>query len=574
MRMLPSSPYHTGSRAEFKVFDRLRAAFANRADWHLTALHSLNLPNHAYKRFGEIDFVLVGRPGLFVLEVKGGGVACHQGVWSTINRQGERQTLRESPFRQAESALHALVERLERHLGATLVGRFPIGYGVIFPDCDWDLTGAEWDRALLADARAGRNLERWLEGLFRHWHLRAAQHPDQHPNLRRGVDPGQRPGNHPGQDPGRRADQEPGQRPAARRAGVGAGPGPDPATIATVIDFLRPEVEVAVPLHVQVEEIAERVSALTQDQMRFLDAVDANPRVLCSGGAGTGKTFLALELARRWAATGRQVLLACHSPWLRHWLAERFALPNLTVAVADKAQVAARRAGIEQFDALIVDEGQDLLRLALLDPLDQVLAGGLDQSRWCWFQDINNQAGLFGPPEPEALTLLTSLAPTRIPLTTNCRNTRQIIDLVQRTLGADMGVRGSGDGPEVVTHQAHTEAEASHLLAAEIKRLTGPGGLAPGEITLLSPLPFAQSIAARLPAGLASALILLDEYALRTFPLPALSFAEIAAFKGLENEAIIVIDLPRPTGPLPGHYVALSRARTCLSVIYRDDRRP
>jgi len=570
MRMLPSTPYRTGSRAELKVFDRLRAAFADRADWHLTSLHSLNLPTHAYKRFGEIDFVLVGRPGLFVLEVKGGGVACHQGVWSTINRQGERQTLRESPFRQAESALHALVERLERHLGTAVIDHFPIGYGVIFSDCDWDLTGVEWDRSLLADARAARNLERWLEGLFRYWHQRAEQRPDQHPNLRTGVDPGQRPGNHPGQYSGRRADQHPGECPAARRAGVGAGPGPDPATIAAVIDFLRPEVEVAVPLHVQVEEIAERVSALTQDQMRFLDAVDANPRVLCSGGAGTGKTFLALELARRWAADGRQVLLACHSPWLRHWLAERFALPNLTVAMADKAQVAARRAGLERFDALIVDEGQDLLRLALLDPLDRVLAGGLDQGRWCWFQDLNNQAGLFGPPEPEALALLSGLAPTRIPLTTNCRNTRQIIDLVQRTLGADMGVRGSGDGPAVVAHQARTSAEALRFLHAEIDRLTGPGGLTPGEITLLSPQPFASSLAARLPPALAAGIAVLDEYALRTFPPSRISFAGISAFKGLENEAVIVTDLPRPTAPTPWHYVALSRARTCLSVIYGD----
>lgn len=540
MRMLPSTPYRTESHAELKVFDRLRAAFADRGDWHLTALHSLNLPSHAYKRFGEIDFVLVGRPGLFVLEVKGGGVACHDGLWSTINRHGEQQILRESPFRQAESALHALAARLERHLGAAVAGRFPLGYGVIFPDCDWDLAGAEWDRALLADTRAVRNLESWLTGLFRYWHQRVAQ--------RLGQAPGSRP------DP----------RPDPRWAG------PDPATIATVIDFLRPEVEVAVPLHVQVEEIAERVSALTADQMRFLDAIDANPRVLCSGGAGTGKTFLALELARRWAAAGRQVLLACHSPWLRHWLAERFALPNLTVALADKAQVAARRAGIDRFDALIVDEGQDLLRLALLDPLDRVLTGGLDRGRWCWFQDTNNQAGLFGPAEPDALALLASLSPTRIPLTTNCRNTRQIIALVQHTLGADMGVRGSGDGPAVVSHHAQNEAEAGHLLAVEIDRLTGPGGLAPGEISLLSPLTFSQSSAARLPASRINSLVVLDEYALRRFPPSTLSFAEISAFKGLENEAVIVLDLPRPTVPTPLHYVALSRARTCLTVIYRQ----
>ncbi|MFB1488444.1 MULTISPECIES: NERD domain-containing protein [unclassified Thiocapsa] len=523
--MLPSSPNHTESGAEQKVFDRLKTAFADRPDWHLVALHSLNLPNHDYKRFGEIDFVIVGRPGLYALEVKGGGVACRNGVWTTSGRDDRRGTLRESPFRQAESALHALRKRLERQLGAGIVGRFPIGYGVVFPDCDWDDTGAEWDPAVLADARTARNLERWLTGLFRHWHQR-------------------------------------------HEAGGGRLQLPDTDAIKAVVDFLRPEVEVAVPLHVQVEEIAERVSALTEDQMRFLDAVEDNPRLLCTGGAGTGKTFLALELARRWAADGAQVLLACQSPWLRHWLAERFAAPNLSVALAGTAPLAARRAGIERFDALIVDEGQDLLQLALLDPLDRTLVGGLEQGRWCLFHDSNNQAGLFGPAEPEALALLDSFGPTHVRLATNCRNTRQILELVKISLGADMGVRGSGDGPAVRLHHVGSEAEAVALLAAELDRLTGRGGLAPQEITLLSPRPFAQSAAARLPTALGAGIVVLDEYALRDFPPPAISFAEIAAFKGLENEAVIVVDLPLPRQPTPLHYVSLSRARTCLTVIY------
>lgn len=525
MRMLPSSPNRTESGAEQKVFDRLKAAFADRPDWHLVALHSLNLPNHGYKRFGEIDFVIVGRPGLYALEVKGGGVACHNGVWTTSGRDDLRGTLHESPFRQAESALHALRTRLERQLGAGIVGRFPIGYGVVFPDCDWDDTGAEWDPAVLADARKARNLERWLTGLFRHWHQR-------------------------------------------HEASGGRLQLPDTDAIKAVVDFLRPEIEVAVSLHVQVEEIAERVSALTEDQMRFLDAVEDNPRLLCAGGAGTGKTFLALELARRWAAEGARVLLACQSPWLRHWLAERFAAPNLSVALAGKAPLAARRAGIERFDALIVDEGQDLLQLTLLDPLDQTLVGGLEHGRWCLFHDRNNQAGLFGPAEPEALALLDSFGPTHVRLTTNCRNTRQILDLVKTSLGADMGVRGSGDGPAVRLHHAGSEAEAVSLLAAELERLTGRGGLAPREITLLSPRPFAQSAAARLPTALGAGIVVLDEYALRDFPPPAISFAEIAAFKGLENEAVIVVDLPLPRQPTPLHYVGLSRARTCLTVIY------
>ena len=43
------------------------------------AIHSLNLPDHAYKRYGEADFVLVDRRGLIVLEVKG-GVVRHAGL--------------------------------------------------------------------------------------------------------------------------------------------------------------------------------------------------------------------------------------------------------------------------------------------------------------------------------------------------------------------------------------------------------------------------------------------------------------------------------------------------------------
>lgn len=96
-----------------------------------------------------------------------------------------------------------------------------------------------------------------------------------------------------------------------------------------------------------------------------------------------------------------------------------------------------------------MDEGQDLLDLATLDRLDGVMAGGLEQGRWCFFHDINNQAGFFGRPDPDALALLESCGPTRVQLKTNCRNTRQILEQVKAFLEADMGVRGTGDGPQV-----------------------------------------------------------------------------------------------------------------------------
>ena len=53
MRMVPESPFDTGSEAEKRVFDRLRGAFDDR--W--VACHSLRPTRHPCKRFPEIDFL-------------------------------------------------------------------------------------------------------------------------------------------------------------------------------------------------------------------------------------------------------------------------------------------------------------------------------------------------------------------------------------------------------------------------------------------------------------------------------------------------------------------------------------
>ena len=527
MRMIPASPYDNRSRAELTVFDRLKVAFQDKPQFRLTAFHSLNLTRHATKRFGEVDFVVLGHSGLYVLEVKGGRIACEGGNWSSTDGRGNTFTLRESPFRQAQTALHGLIDKVRKGLPESLWSKFTIGYGVIFPDCDFDVQGSEWDRATVADARSSRNLERWLNGLSEYWGDKAN---------RRSTPP---------------SDKD----------------------VSELQRFLRPGFETAIPLHVQVDALERRAVELTEDQMRLVDIAEVNDRVICSGGAGTGKTFLALELARRWAGAGLRVLVVCRSPWLRHWLEARFSIPGVAVALPDSVARAARRLGIEKFDAMVIDEGQDLLDLETLDHLDTVLAGGLSAGRWCFFHDINNQSGLLGPMDPDALDWLRSFGPVSIPLRTNCRNTRQILKQVQTNLGADMGVDGTGNGPEVRVRDVCSREEAAKALAEEIDRLIDPGGLYPGGITILSPLPFRESVTAQLPRRMADRIENLDEYSMRGFPLSAISFAEIANFKGLENEAVIVVDLVNK-GSTPvavaAAYVAMSRPRALLSLIRQD----
>ena len=56
------------------------------------------------------------------------------------------------------------------------------------------------------------------------------------------------------------------------------------------------------------------------EQYQIVDALATNPRAMIRGGAGTGKSLLAVREARRVAAEGRQVLLCCFNKQLAQHL--------------------------------------------------------------------------------------------------------------------------------------------------------------------------------------------------------------------------------------------------------------
>jgi hypothetical protein len=128
MKMIPDYLLHAKSNAESRVFDKLRGIL-NGEGWY--AFHSLNLPRHQTKRFGEVDFVVCGPGGLFAFEVKGGRISCHEGNWGTTNANDSYFPLKEPPYAQAQGALFGVLEKIEK----TMAERFVRGYGVITPDC-------------------------------------------------------------------------------------------------------------------------------------------------------------------------------------------------------------------------------------------------------------------------------------------------------------------------------------------------------------------------------------------------------------------------------------------------------
>lgn len=523
MRMVPASPHRTDSSAEKKVFDILRRVFDGPNFNDYIGFHSLNLTRHAKKRFGEVDFLIVCPLGIFVLEVKGGRVSCSEGVWQYTNKVGSVNTSYEGPFKQAESALHGLVSKLKDKLPSQIVDEFSIGFGVVLPDCRLATTSSEWDSQMVCDDGAHNDMERWLKGLFRYWRAKDSKE--------------------------RQASSE---------------------SIKQLVQFLRPEFEAIIPLHSRMEEASLEVKRLTESQLTFVDSIEFNKKVICSGGAGTGKTFLAVEVARRWTAEDVEVALVCSSPWLMHYLKAKFAMPKLTVCTMQGLASAARRAGIEKFAALIIDEGQDVLSMDLLAMLDNFVTGGLENGRWCFFHDINNQAGIFGVAEPDALEYLESLNAFKVPLKRNCRNTSIILDKIKLITNADAGVFGAGMGPDVIEIQSVNIADAAEKVADEIQRIVNIGGVSEQDVTILYSDIDVAELLTNLPSKLRNKLIKLDEFSMHHFPPGGISLSEIVNFKGLENEAVIIVGLPceiKDSTDRVQAYVAMSRARSSLSII-------
>jgi Nuclease-related domain/IstB-like ATP binding protein len=513
MKMVPPVPSpSTKSAGERLVFDVLSKV--DLPGW--VAFHSLSVSEHEYKRWGELDFVLLSTEGMFALEVKGGGVAVSDGLWRFTDRFGVEHARSESPFKQAESGLMGLRQRLAEQLSSDQVTSLPVGYGVVFPQTDFGVVSVEWapetvlDRGRMSSPNAAR---RWLLKLARHW-------------------------------------QEQTHKNAVAQS-----------LVSTIGGLLRPEFDRVPSLRYRVDELIVLMDRLTEEQYRQLDFIEENPRLLCEGGAGTGKTFLATEFARREARRGRRVLFTCWSKVLASFVASRVGdevtTRDFTSLVAENPPAA---------DVLVVDEAQDLLTLNNLAILDRFVIGGLEKGRWAILLDPNIQSAIHGTMEFDALQLLREYGGVTGRLRWNCRNTEPIVIQTRLLTGADLGNPAPGYGPAVDFAWFTDREGAAALLERELLRLAKEG-VPPGEITILAPTAFEESSGALLQQRWQQQITVVDPSNVKSMPLATITFARIEDFKGLENRYILVtdvVDFDETARDLALVYVGMSRARAGL----------
>lgn len=518
VRMLPSRPVEsTGSRAERRVFDLLAAT----PDEHAVALHSLRLPRHRTKRSAEADFVVVSRSAVIVIEVKGGRVARREGHWVYEDRHGRTFESVEGPFVQADGAMHALRQRLIDLGARSELDGIAFGYLVITPDCTITATSVEWEAPVHVDERILRgrsDLRAALDRSVAHWRSLLALRPD----------------------------------------AVG-----DPDQVKRIVALCRPDFEGVESLGANIAQVNADVIRLSEQQFRVLDLVENWDRLIVEGPAGSGKTLLAAESARRLAEAGRRVLITVQSPVLAAWLIDR--LGERVEVVPHRALNAVQGA----VDVLICDEAQDIMSESHLDVLDRLLVGGLESGRWQFFLDPVGQRGVLGEFEPEVYSLVRSCANgAPLVLSDNVRNTSAVVAETVLMTGIPSGrVVVQGEGRLLIDFVESSEQEAR--VFREHVRASRSGGVLDGQITLLTPSGEARLLE-HLSRDFRGEISRIGASAALSWPLRNVSRASIADFKGMENDVIVLADLwdLEPEESVALIYTAMTRARSDLVVIW------
>ena len=475
-KMIPPEIPDSAPQSERTIFKNLMHAPQAR-DWVVFHSEYVNNPRNPVNP-REIDFlILTDKCCIICLEVKGGSYEISSGIWY---RLPSREREDRSPLEQVTTAMYAL----KNHYETTFFRSSPLlSFG-----CAVAFTHSEFPTDTIR-AHLPRIIERPI-----------AQDP-----------------NKLGESLADYADKFPPERTKRllsndRRKWQEALQSMDDLQLElekTVTITSRPETIFRSDL----ETLRPQLLRLTNDQLNSLKRVRLNDRCVIDGAAGTGKTVLAMELARERCEEGESVALLCSNPNLsrrfERW-AETLPVDNGGKVVAGTPatlpfgvfqdnstllnkhrQRLEKSPGLEEslklgyldngwasfideiignigpegiFDYLIVDETQNLCDEVFLKMMDALLKGGLVNGRWTMFGDFTNQDIVSS--RPNGIDVLTDLGLnwSNDMLETNCRNTHEISEAVARLVDIESPPMSGVHGPLVQIEYFKSSEELGDLL--------------------------------------------------------------------------------------------------------------
>ena len=518
---------------------------------------------------GEADLV-VAHPdlGVMVIEVKGGRVRRIGGRWESVDRKDGAHQIKD-PFAQVMREMHGL-RRVCEATPAWPAGRVRFTRAVCLPDSAYDRAMTpDGPREMVIDSSdLGRAGERVSE-IFDWWNASGDASAE---------------------------DGAPGAK-----------------GMSALHELLARDLEIPSPLAAGVASDEARIITLSESQFAALDMLAAQRRAVILGVAGSGKTLLAAEKARRLAAQGFEVLLTCFNRPLAEYLAATIGrLDRVTVSTFHRlAEKFGQEAGLvgpvpahdteyfdslpdvldralrtvpePRFDAIVVDEGQDLDQewwLPLLDLLRDPATGIVYV-----FGDANQD--LYHAREPDELGVVMPESPPVYYLSENRRSTRAIHDFAMRFSRTDaaapdpVALGPEGRRVEIFTYTDGDAEGCRRVLGTALRRVIDAGEVSVSDVVVLTPRSNRSSWLMNPAVDPVEAwpYRLMPEYGPEGSVLPPptkgneVRVATIHRYKGLESAVVVLAEIDSRVAEADLAallYVGATRARSHLVIVASD----
>lgn len=309
---------------------------------------------------------------------------------------------------------------------------------------------------------------------------------------------------------------------------------------------------------------------LLKEQVNILNYLVDQKTALINGAAGTGKTMIAIEKAKRNAEDGEKVLFLCYNSLLKEFLSTNYPYNNVSYYTIDGLACKFLKSPIVDYDKfeellvghmvrkdfpydhIIIDEGQDfgkenIEESSIIETLKAII-GDSDQGSFYIFYDKLQRV------QNNKLPNYIVEADCKLTLYKNCRNTTKIAETSmsplekKKAIMADFSI--AGENPEL------------HFVDYNIDIISYINDLKnryeTEDITVLTTLTEGKS-KIKVNHGKNTKL---------KFP-----FTTCRKFKGLESDTIIMVDVDKETFIEDSllFYVGSSRAKSNLCIITSMD---
>lgn len=518
-----SEDFHN-SLGEFKIFEALKKLSD---EWNI--YYSVNWhkrENNGKIRWGEADFLIFNpKKGILVIEVKSGGIKFENGRWIQKRLDTLEEFPMQNPFKQADRSKFTIIENLDNSL--FFGDKCLVDKAVWFPSIDKKQLKQiqlpmEYDKNLILTSEDLNNPEGALNSIFKFYNS------DAYTKLSKN-------------------------------------------SIDIIKKIIMPNFNL-IPSASNIKGEAEYVFyQLTNEQKKVLDFIDEQNTVAIQGSAGTGKTFIAVEQAKRFATDGK-VLFLCFNKYLNQHLRNKCFIENVDYytlhsflgQMSNGEDVYELSKCIEilediefsgiEYKYIIIDETQDFNKNIIKIIYDKVIENNL---KLVVFYDKNQL--IFQDDLPDIIKNFDC----KLTLLKNCRNTVKITSSVNSIFEIPINVNEltiPGTMPKI--HYSSNEDKIISSLEDIINNYI-ENGYDVGDITILTLETEKTSIL--------KSKSFLGKYKLSNKKQDdSIFFTTSKKFKGLESNIIIVVDFnPKQYNDeiyKRNLYVSLSRARQKLDV--------